>query len=232
MSVRVESASDMGPLERAYVEILAPSFPASELTPRSAFLAQARSGELVALVAWIDDVPCGVIVGERAGSTMLIAWLAVRADLRGRGVGSALLDAGKEEWMRSPDVELVLAELERPDMHVADEAFGDPRRRIRFYAGHGAAALDLPYYQPSITEGMPRVRGLILALVASRTTAATTATPRMLEAVEAAAVRSYLLETFGSPADADAETARIHTAAGAQEGIRLVALDDYREIPV
>lgn len=227
MSVRVEPASDMRPLETAYVEILAPSFPASELTPRSAFLAQARGGDLVALVAWIDDELCGVIVGERTGPTMLIAWLAVRADLRGRGVGSALLDAGKEEWMRSPEVELVLAELERPDMHVADEAFGDPRRRLRFYAGHGAAALDLPYYQPSITEGMPRVRGLILALVASRTTATT---PRMLEAVEAEAVRNYLLETFGSPANADAETARIHTAAGAPAGIRLVALDDYPQI--
>lgn len=226
MSVRVEPASDMRQLERAYVEILAPSFAASELTPRSAFLAQARSGALVALLAWLDDVLCGVIVGERTGSTMLIAWLAVRADLRGHGVGSALLDVAKEEWMRSPDVKLVLAELERPDMHVADEAFGDPDRRLRFYAGHGVAALNFPYYQPPIAEGMPRVRGLLLALVASRAAAKA---PRMLEAVEAAAVRNYLVNTFGSPADADAETARIHTAAGAD--IRLVALEDYREIP-
>ncbi|HWK77522.1 GNAT family N-acetyltransferase [Microbacterium sp.] len=229
MSMRIEPTADARLLETVYLEILEPSFPATELTPRAAFLEQVRNGDLDALVARADGAVCGAIVGERVGSTVLIAWLAVTANRRDRGVGSALLAAGIERWSASPDVDLVLAEIERPDLHLADPAFGDPYRRIDFYARHGAAALVMPYYQPPISEGMPRVRGLILTLVASATPAPA---PGILGADEAVALRSYLLETFGPAERGDDETARIHAAAGAADGIRVIALNDYGEIPV
>ncbi|MCE7480597.1 MULTISPECIES: GNAT family N-acetyltransferase [Microbacterium] len=229
MSVLIEPTSDSRLLERVYDEILEPSFPASELTPRRAFLEQVRDGDLDALVARDDDTACGVIVGERVGSTVLIAWLAVSADQRALGIGSALLAAGSSRWIGEPGVELVLAEIEQPDLHPVHEAFGDPRRRIAFYARGGGAALVLPYYQPPITVGMPRVHGLILTLVASATREPV---PRMLDAAEVEAVQSYLLATLGPAEHADEETARIHAAARATEGIRLIDLNDYREIPL
>jgi GNAT superfamily N-acetyltransferase len=228
MSVLIEPTSDSLLLEGIYQDLLEPSFPSTELLPRGAFLQQVRDGDLDALVARDGDTACGVIVGERVGSTVLIAWLAVGADRRGQGIGSALLTAGIERWIREPDVELVLAEIERPDLHLTDEAFGDPRRRVGFYARGGAAALALPYYQPPIAAGMPRVRGLILTIVASATCEPV---PRMLDAAEVEAVQSYLLATLGPAAHADEETARIHRAARAAEGIRLIDLNDYREIP-
>lgn len=228
MSVRIEPTSDSCLLELVYEEILEPNFPAAELTPRRAFLEQVRGGDLDALVALADDTVCGVVVGERIGSTVLIAWLAVNAQQRDLGVGSALLAAGISRWISEPGVRLVLAEIERPDLHPADDAFGDPHRRIAFYAHGGAAVLVLPYYQPPIAEGMPRVRGLVLALIASAKWAPV---PRMLDATEVEAVQGYLLATFGPEDQADEETARIHAAARAAEGIRLIRLNDYREVP-
>lgn len=229
MSMRVAATTDLRVLDRAYTDILEPSFPATELVERSVFLDQVRRGDLDAMIAHDEGAVSGIIVGERVGSTVLIAWLAVRAAQRDRGAGSALLIAGTDRWLGEPGVELVLAEIERPDSHLSDEAFGDPRRRIDFYARHGGGALALPYYQPPIAEGMPRVRGLILSVVASATGGRA---PRALSAAETDAVQSYLSATFGPPEPGDDETARIHAAAAAQEGLHLIALTDYRELPV
>ncbi|NHB85284.1 hypothetical protein G7085_13310 [Tessaracoccus sp. HDW20] len=54
----------------------------------------------------------------------------------------------------------------------------------------------MPYYQPPIAEGMPRLPGLLLVVLAA---ADPTPAPRNLSRAERDAVREVLSSTMGSP---------------------------------
>jgi N-acetylglutamate synthase and related acetyltransferases len=119
---------------------------------------------------------------------MLLAWLAVRPGARGGGVGGRLLDAALASWRTEYAPCLVLAEVEDPEHHRGSDLTGDPARRHRFYLDRGARILDLPYFQPSLGRGLPRVPHLHLMVLhvdpALR--------GRAPDTVDAATVRRYL----------------------------------------
>ncbi|KDA05881.1 hypothetical protein DC31_15105 [Microbacterium sp. CH12i] len=228
----VDPTIDPALLRRVHAEVLEPNFPATELTALDEFVSAALDGKLDVLVAHAGHTPhgaiSGAIVGERFGPALLIAWLAVTPQQRSCGIGSALLAAGSARWISLPGVELVLAEIERPDVHRTHEQFGDPQRRLEFYTRAGAGALVVPYYQPPIGAGMPRVRGLLLTVIAA---AAPTPIPRTLTVGETAVVRDLIEATMGSAAMADEETAAVFAAIEDPAGLRLIPLADYGDIP-
>src|SRR4051812_7003385 len=87
---------DAGLLERAYEEILRPSFDADELEPLGAICHALRTDAeplTLAAVAVIRDLPVGMIIAEhyRDSGVLLLAYLAVRPVDRGRGVGGRML---------------------------------------------------------------------------------------------------------------------------------------------
>lgn len=207
-----------------YDEVLQPSFPPSELLGRADFLRAAHTGDLEVLVATDAWGIRGAIVGERHGRAVLVAWLAVGAHGRGGGVGGDLLRAGVHTWLAGPDVAVVLAEVERPDVFEPHPIYGDPQRRLAFYARVAAGVLDLPYFQASMGPGLPRVHGLLLTVVG---TAETAPAPRVLNPDETAAVRGFLDEALGD----DPEGAPV-IAAAAGPDIRLLPLADYAATPL
>src|SRR5690606_16229503 len=168
-------------LGTAYDELLHPNFPPAELLGRADFLAAAHAGAIEVLVAIDAGDLQGVIVGERHGAAVLIAWLAVGARGRGGGVGGALLRVGVDTWLAGPGVAVVLAEVERPDVFDAHPRYGDPERRLAFYARSAAGVVDLPYFQAAMAPGLPRVHGLLLTIVG---TAETAPAPRLLNPEE------------------------------------------------
>lgn len=225
----IRPVADAAALARLYDEVLEPSFPRTELVTRDEFVEGVRAGDFDVLAAADGDGYLGAIVGERHGAGYLVDWLAVGGARRGGGTGSALLAAGLGRWLAQPGVLLVLAEVERPDLFEPHPQYGDPARRLEFYGRLGAAVLEMPYYQPPIAEGLPRIRNLLLTVLAS---AAATPVPRLLDADETAAVRSVLLATLGPPEDGDAETARVYAAVDRPAGLRALPLTDYARVPV
>ena len=216
-------------LGQLFDEILRPSFPPTELITREKFIDDASSGRYDVLGAYDDDACAGVIVGERFDGAMLVVWLAVGGSTRGSGTGSALVSAGLERWIGLPGIQLVLGEVERPDLFKAHPEHGDPSRRLAFYARFGAGALALPYYQPPVSEGMPRVPGLLLVALATKNA---DPLPRLLTPAETAAVRNFLLSMMGAPSEDDVQTLAAFAPLADPAGLRLIPLEDYAEVPL
>jgi hypothetical protein len=105
----------------------------------------------------------GAALGEHYGSSnvVLLAYLAVRADCRGSGIGGALLGRALPAWRERFAPAAILAEVEDPRGRGAGP-HGDPVARLRFYERAGAKVLPLRYFQPSVGRGMPRVHGMYL----------------------------------------------------------------------
>lgn len=225
----IRTVTDAAALARLYTDILEPSFPPSERVTRTDFVEGGASGALDVLAAQDDDGYLGAIVGERFGNGYLVNWLAVNGARRGGGTGSALITAGITRWIAEPGIDLVLAEIERPDLFEPHPKYGDPARRLAFYHRLGATLLDLPYYQPPISEGLPRVRNLLLIVLAARDD---TPPPRTLNLDETAAVRTMLHAAMGSLEEGDAETAQVYAAVDSPSGVRLLPLTDYAQVPV
>lgn len=223
----IHPVTDAGQLARLHAEILQPSFPPSELVTREEFVEGAVAGVFDVLAASDGDAYLGAVVGERHGGAYLVDWLAVGGARRGGGTGAALVAAGVTRWLARPGVLVVLAEVERPDVFAAHPAYGDPARRLAFYERQGTTLLDLPYYQPPIDEGLPRVRNLLLTVLAASNPAPP---PRVLDPDETAAVRAVLLGTMGTPDDP--ETARVYATVDDPAGLRLLPLSDYARVPL
>lgn len=155
-------------LGQIYDDVLAPSFPSTELVSRPWLLESAASGAVVVTGAYEGEGPTAVAVSETISpGVVLLSYLAALPTSRGTGVGSRLLISVRERVIDDGGV-LLLAEVERPDRHTGSAEHGDPAARLRFYARHGAQVLDLPYVQPPIRPGEDPVPGmLLLALYAA-----------------------------------------------------------------
>jgi hypothetical protein len=114
-----------------------------------------------------SDAPIAAAVGEWSPTTeiVLLAYLAVRPGVRSTGLGGELLSNVTALWRTRWKPVAILAEIEHPLAHSATEAYGDPVKRLRFYARHGLRALDIPYFQPSLKRGFGRVFGILLTVV-------------------------------------------------------------------
>ncbi|NUS11611.1 MAG: GNAT family N-acetyltransferase [Streptomyces sp.] len=225
---------DVGPdgplLDAVYDELLVPAFPAHELMTAAEVRAGLESGLLWVSAVVRDGRPDGAAVAEWSpdSGVLLLAYMAVRRDLRSSGVGSALMAEIRSGWQERVRPLLTLAEIEHPAAHAADADRGDPAARLRFYARHGARALDVPYFQPSLRPGAPRVPGMLLAVLT------TAPEPADAPAVPSGPVRAFMTEYFqhcegGVPEDPAA--AAMFGAMG-PEGIALLPLDDPAALPL
>jgi GNAT superfamily N-acetyltransferase len=160
-----ELAGDM--FDRFYHVVLEPAFPPEELEDidgvRAEYYAPSPAVPGVAALRSDGDPVAGAL-GDWYGDSnvVLLSYLAVRADCRGTGIGSVLLDRALSSWRELLAPAAILAEIEDPRGHAGDGPHGDPAARLRFYERAGAKVLPLRYFQPSISQGAPRVRGMLL----------------------------------------------------------------------
>ena len=222
-----------GPLcDAVYQRLLMPAFPPDELLTLAAIRDGLRTGLLEGLVAVDGDGrPLGVSVGEwsPAARVMLLSYLAVAAETRGTGIGSLLYTTQLDRWRETLRPCLVLAEVERPDAHTGDAHRGDPQARLRFYARHGARALDVPYFQPAFGPGRERVYGmLLLALHVDPELAGSGADTVAAEPVRQF-LTQYLSSAEGSVGD-DPATEALRRAVGDPAAVRLLPVDRYGDI--
>lgn len=177
-------AQDPRLLNSLYDDVLMPSFPPDELSlPWWDRAAPTDYGDTMAtLVALGENEVVGGLVAwwfEKA-RTQLVGYLGVRLDHRGRGIGTALIDAAREHWWREAGdsqpgryeflgCRLVVAEIEDPRHHGDHPDYGSPEARVRFYSRLGAEVLHgrdgnpLRYFQPRVRDDTQRVPNLFLA---------------------------------------------------------------------
>lgn len=157
------AALDDETLRRAYTTLLEPAFPPAELVTFEELRGARRGPVTRGIVVFHGDEPIAVIVTEDCleGQVLLVAYLVVAAAARGAGIGARLLAEGTRSPALTP---LVLAEVEDPRYFAASDA-GHPVARIRFYDRVGSRLLPLPYVQPSLRPGLPRVDGLLLIAI-------------------------------------------------------------------
>lgn len=110
-----------------------------------------------------DETVLGGVVGEwfPRSEVLLIAWVAVRAGLRGQGIGSMLMQRAAEEWYGLPGTSLVVGELDDPRHWPSEDQ--DPVARLRFYDRFGVKAMPTPYFQPAIGSEYNPVYRMFLA---------------------------------------------------------------------
>jgi GNAT superfamily N-acetyltransferase len=163
--VRVTELTD-DLFDRFYHTVLAPAFPADIETVRA--LHYDPSPRVPGLVALRAGDPVGGVLGELydAVNVVLLAYLAVRADCRGDGIGSVLLERSLLSWQERLSPAAIVAEVEDPRGHSSGP-HGDPSARLRFYERAGGKMLPLRYFQPSV-GGKPRVHGMLLVCLDRR----------------------------------------------------------------
>jgi GNAT superfamily N-acetyltransferase len=165
--VQVDPAHPL--FDAVYADVLTPSFPPEERGGLEELRAGALAGTSSVFAALDtdegeDERPAAAAVGDWSPETgvALLSYLAVRSGRRGTGVGGELLAAAMADWRERWRPALVLAEIEHPSAHAASEAYGDPDKRVRFYARRGMRVLDVPYFQPGLRPGSPRMYGFML----------------------------------------------------------------------
>jgi hypothetical protein len=170
------------------------------------------------VLAFVNGQLAGGVVGERYvnGMVELISYLVVDRTLRSRGLGRALLRRGALLFSS----ELVLAEIEDP-RYWTPTAENDTAARLRFYKRERCRILPVPYVQPSLRPGSPRVRNLLLVAVPIDDSPLPTH-------VQGSLIRGFLTEYFtvceGDVPVYDPEYSQMHHAAS-NDSVPLLALD-------
>jgi GNAT superfamily N-acetyltransferase len=219
--------------DAVYADILTPSFPPEERGALEDLRIGVRSGDTSVLAALDDD---GRLVAAAVGDwsadsgVVLLSYLAARPGLRGGGAGGELLRAATTRWRERWQPALMLAEIEDPRAHGSSEEYGDPDKRVRFYANHGVRALAAPYFQPGLAPGSPRVYGVMLCTLE---VAATGIGPEP-DTVDGARVSRFMtgyLNSCEGRVGSDPACVGFFAALDRAGGVPLVDITEYGRLP-
>lgn len=158
-------------LKQLFAAVLRESMPADELISLNDLLQAYAPPDRRDPAAVVTDAAGQVVAGmltdvyPRSG-VLLVGYIAARADHRGHGLGSELIRHCLRRWRTETSSSLILLEIDDPRFHEADERYGDPSARVRFYDRFGAVVLPLRYVQPALYADSNRVAGMLLIALA------------------------------------------------------------------
>ena len=227
---------DVGPgalLDAVYTDVLEPAFPPAELSTVDVLRESVAGGD-TSMVAFVDmaGAPRAAAVGDWAPDTgvALLSYLAVRQDERGTGLGGRLLEHVVQTWRQRWRPCLILAEIEHPAAHAGNDEFGDPWARIRFYGRHDVRPLAVPYFQPPIRRGAPRVYGLTLSVVALADECRGSVPDTVDGDRVARWLTGYLKWAEGAVGN-DPATQAVFAALRRPDGVPMLSFDDVAMVP-
>lgn len=212
-------------VDEVYRRLLVPTFRPEELVTldevRATFTGPDAQPSDVVLA---DGRPVGVMLGTwYAGRrALLLTYLALDPSARGLGLGGRLVREVLPRWVAASPGALVVAEVDDPRAWAADATQGDPVARLRFYGRHGARLVPLPYVQPSLRPGAPRVDGMLLLRL--------DATPGLTGDVLATFLADYYVDAEGPAAPADPQVAALLAAARALDLDALWPVDRWADV--
>lgn len=174
MTFDVAPIADLSEVRQVYDQLIAPNFPAHELSSFDDIAAGFTSGHVDLMVARQDGELAGSAIASWFESTdiLLLTYLAVSARTRGGGVGSRLLSAALQGWQARFSPQLIIGEVEDPRANAPHPQFGDPRRRWEFYRRQGALLIDADFTMPRLSPTAVDTPMLLISLAGSRHDAA------------------------------------------------------------
>ena len=156
------------------------------------------------------------------------------------------------QWERARRPLVTLAEVDDPRRHAASSSVGNPAARLSFYGRFGARVLDLPYFQPRLSEGGRRAHGMLLLAFDVHADALADGPVRALRGeVLGGFLRRYFADAEGTastdaagiaPTDAagieptgdddhhDPDLARLLVLASSATGVRLLPVERYTDV--
>lgn len=205
-------------LRGVYESILAPSFPEGDIESCDDIERDLLSGRASLLVDHDDDhVARAAAVVYHLDGADLLGHIAVSREHRSKGIGGDMVRVCLD--LASGRGVPLLALIERPDRHDYHPEFGDPKRRIDFYADNGARALDLPFCQPSAKDDARRFGMLLSRLDDGDPDGWMDAEP----------LRRFIEDYVGDVDDRDDHDIALR-AALKMPRVRLIPMDEYQSI--
>lgn len=224
-------------LHRLHEDVFIQSFTADELddvqTIADGLRGNGPTDVWVTAAVGGDGAPVAGIVGElfRGTGVVLLSYLAVRPDLRGRGVGTRLMREVAGAWFARPDVLLAVGEVHDPRAWsgIADE---DPIARLRMYGRLGALVLGMPFIQPALRDGAARVPGfLLLAFHVGPTLRRGADDASVPAALISEFIRSYFTICEGPQRPDDEQLSALLGRVDSMERVPLLPIERFGEVP-
>jgi GNAT superfamily N-acetyltransferase len=226
-------------LARLYRELLEPEFSPAELEAIESLGSRLQGNgspdSLVAAAVGPDGELLGALVADydRDCRVLLLSYLAVKRDLRGRGIGSFLLRDVASTWYESEQVLLAVGEVHDP-RHWSGRGDSAAVDRLRLYDRLGALALGVPFVQPALHRDAERVPGFLL--LAFHVDPSIHLRDGGVEGIPsrlvARFVRGYYEDAEGSVPTSDAEFDSLLALIEQDELVDLLELSNYERIPL
>jgi len=224
IEVLARGADDISLVERAYREVLGPSFTSDELPPFDILRPMLEVATVVVAFEEGELVCVAVVEHEENELIALLSYLAVRPGRRNGGIGKALMDRLRALW-REQGIPVVLGEVHDPRRWDAmpDEL---PVARLRFYERQGARVLAAPWVQPRLWPGGERVPGMLLLVIYAE---------QDLESVPASRVATWMADYYaeceGPSASTDATLRELLDRVHAVDPVPVLAVSALESIP-
>ncbi len=230
---------DVELFRRFYRDVLSVSFAAAELDDLAVMERRLRGAGDVQLLVSValdgDGAPIGGVTGEvyAPEQVLLLSYLAVRPDLRGHGIGTALVERVGPRWYSLAGVRLAVAEVHDPRA-FPDVEGEDASSRLRFYGRLGARVLGVPFVQPALDPGGARIPGFLLVALHVDSTLET----RRGDASELRSdilgkfVRRYFEAAEGVRDPSDAQLDQLLDLIDDPPTIALLPIADYERVPL
>lgn len=149
-------------------EIYDAAFPSAEREPRAVILDSLQTGVGVAVRVRSRDETIAIATLHllKNPSAIFLVYLATTRNLRGRGLGSALLEYAWQigvAKLSDADHQAIglIAEVDSPEESIDDEERHIRQRRIAFFQRQGLTLLPYPYIQPPV-DGKTNVPMLLM----------------------------------------------------------------------
>lgn len=117
--------------------------PGGEPTQHASLLLGAQPGP-----DGVPEVLAGALSETYRGGVVLLTYIVVRPDLKGRGYGSCMMREVREKHAGS----VLLAEMADPALSAAED-LADALRRAQVFSAWGWRAVRFPYHQPPLESG-------------------------------------------------------------------------------
>jgi GNAT superfamily N-acetyltransferase len=236
VALRDLGVDDVELLGRLHRDVLAVSFSPDELEDAQE-LARGLRGEgdteMLATVALGRD---GVVLGGAVAEVyadehvLLLSYLSVRAELRGRGIGTMLMEHVAPRWYGHPAVRLAVAEVHDPRRWRSEE-HDTSLSRLRLFERLGARLLAVPFVQPALGSGRERVPGFLLLSFHADPSIQSDDGRAVRADIVGRFVRRYFEAAEGIRAPYDAQLTRLLERIEAHPEIPLLPVAEYRRVP-